>query len=142
MLFQTGNPALTFGNFQDAGYPSAPSRRGADSEMTINGAVDRTALLLLMATGAAAMAWSQIYAGAMTAPAVMAMTQCRHPRRTFPPPCRQLISDPPTRPLIILFAPLCKHKGMRKISASVGKFPLPVPFTAFVNLLLALIMNA
>merc|ERR1711976_42713 len=75
-MFQTDNPALRYGRFDEAEYSSPPSRRGGpDEQMTTTGAVDRTALLLIMTAAAAAYTWQQVYAGLMTGAAVMAWMQ-------------------------------------------------------------------
>eukprot|EP00191_Tetraselmis_sp_GSL018_P006176 CAMPEP_0177598624 /NCGR_PEP_ID=MMETSP0419_2-20121207/12475_1 /TAXON_ID=582737 /ORGANISM="Tetraselmis sp., Strain GSL018" /LENGTH=310 /DNA_ID=CAMNT_0019091135 /DNA_START=152 /DNA_END=1084 /DNA_ORIENTATION=+ len=76
-MFQTGtgNPALQHGRFEDTEY-SAPIRRDPDpaTDMTVNGAVDRTTILLMLTSGAAAWSWHQVFAGVMAKSALMSLT--------------------------------------------------------------------
>jgi len=74
-LQSTGNPMLSYGRFQEAEYGSPVRTGGGGGEMTVNGAVDKTALTLVLAMTAAAFTWTQVYTGAMAGKAVMAMTQ-------------------------------------------------------------------
>uniref|UniRef100_A0A7S1SYJ3 Bax inhibitor-1/YccA family protein n=1 Tax=Tetraselmis chuii TaxID=63592 RepID=A0A7S1SYJ3_9CHLO len=72
----SSNPMLNHGRFQEAEYSSPMRRGGVDSgKMTVSGAVDKTALTLVLAMTAAAFTWSQVYTGAMAGAAVMTMTQ-------------------------------------------------------------------
>ena len=58
MLMRSGNPALKESTFLDLG--SGAVVRGGDQAMTLNGAVNKTGILLLLAVMTAAFAWSQI----------------------------------------------------------------------------------
>jgi uncharacterized YccA/Bax inhibitor family protein len=71
------NPALRHGNFEEAQRSGNWVRQGGGDAgmMTMEGTVDKTALLLALTAGAAAMAWQQIYTGAMGVAAVMSVTQ-------------------------------------------------------------------
>ncbi|QSX78285.1 Bax inhibitor-1/YccA family protein [Agrilutibacter solisilvae] len=58
MIMRSGNPALKESTFLDLG--SGAVVRGDSQSMTLNGAVNKTAILLLLAVLTAAFAWSQI----------------------------------------------------------------------------------
>jgi len=78
------NPALRHGNFEEAQRSGNWVRQGGDAGMmTMEGTVDKTALLLALTAGAAAVAWQQIYTGAMGVAAVMSVTQGERHRLTF-----------------------------------------------------------
>jgi hypothetical protein len=101
------NPALRHGNFEEAQRSGNWVRQGGDAGMmTMEGTVDKTALLLALTAGAAAVAWQQIYTGAMGVAAVMSVTQGeRHLRQrsrhrltfrlTYPPGPRTPACSPP-----------------------------------------------
>ena len=58
MIMRSGNPALKESTFLDLASGSVV--RGASSAMTLNGTVNKTGVLLLLAVLTAAFAWSQI----------------------------------------------------------------------------------
>ena len=58
MIMRSGNPALKESTFLDLGSGSVV--RGNASAMTLNGTVNKTGILLLLAVMTAAFAWSQI----------------------------------------------------------------------------------
>src|SRR5690606_30319279 len=57
-MIRSGNPALKESTFLDLGSGSIV--RGADGAMTLNGTVNKTGFLLLLAVATATFAWSQV----------------------------------------------------------------------------------
>jgi uncharacterized YccA/Bax inhibitor family protein len=55
---QTSNPAIQYGKLDEA-FRDSPNRRGGAGVMTMDGAMGKTALLLLVTAGAAAFAWHE-----------------------------------------------------------------------------------
>jgi uncharacterized YccA/Bax inhibitor family protein len=60
-LMKTSNPALGENTFRDASGPRYPTYIDAASRMTLSGTVNKTALLLILATGSAAWTWYRFF---------------------------------------------------------------------------------
>ena len=81
-MVRSGNPALKESTFLDLGSGSVVSRDG--EAMTLNGTVNKTGILLLLAVLTGAFAWSQVEVTAEVAAVGVVSASCEQAVRLTP----------------------------------------------------------